>query len=571
MLMLQSREEYVQIVDAKSLKQLIAISFVVLGALYSIPMFMTKGIPVCDDTTFHLGRLVGMSNVWTSPVNFNNFGQNGLMVNIFYPWLTMYPMWLLYKVSGSYVIAYKLYYGLLTITTLFIAYCSMHGILKSRPGAYLFAILYTFSAYRFADVYNRAALGEAIALTFLPIVLLGIYKIAFENHREWHKLTLGMSLIAYSHILSLLMSAVFIGVLFLVGLAIGGDRIKRLVAMIKAACLSMAVSAAMIVPMMEQYIRNNLYTPTGSGAVMANSADSIATLMRYSFESNPAGRGLGLTTAIALMMSVLLLIIGIATGKKKESQGFIFAACLLMIGLVIAVCATDMLPWRWIGDNTPIATIQFVWRLNAYTTLAFTATSAILVSDIMNSEKRNVIIAVLGAVVLLSGLQFYTMSAQNSQIISRDRIKEESIANWPSGNVDYTPKQAKEYKDSHGKTMEYIFVDDDKVGKTPVTESEGTLYRQDIGAADENRTVDIPVFRFYGESVSLNGEPVETSISERGTTLVEVPASKEAVIEISYKYTHLASAARILSIITLLLFVYFGAIKNEKSNNIRNI
>ena len=569
--MFRSGESGIKAKDIDALKWLTAISFVILGTAYCLPMFASEGIPFCDDTSFHLGRLVGMSNVWTSPVNFDSFGHNGLMVNLFYPWLTMYPMWILCKAFGSYVIGYKMYYTALTIATLFIAFYSMRGISKSSFGAYVFSLLYTFSSYRFADVYNRAALGEAIALTFLPIILLGIYRLAFEKQIRWHELAIGMTLVAYTHILSLLMSAVFTGILFLIGLITRGERMQRIVAMLKAAGLSIALSAAMIVPMMEQYIRNDLYTPSGSGEVMAKSADSLATIIKYSVESNPVGRGLGLTTLVAFALSLLMIAVGIATGKKQEEPKRIFAVCLLMTGLTIAICATSILPWMRIGDNTPLSTIQFVWRLNAYTTLAFTASFSLLVSGTMKSGQRNAIIVVLALTVMLSGFQFYTMFVQNGRIISKDRIMEDDIANWPSGNVDYTPYQTHDYKELHGNTMEFIYINGSKVEKTPVTDLKGTYYRQDIGAADEDRTVDIPVFKFSGESVLLNGAPTETAISDRGTTLIQVPASEKAVIEISYKYTHLALISRVFSIIVLLASIYFGVLKNEKGNNIRNI
>ena len=547
--MFRSMKNNVHTSYTNAMKWLTAISFVVFGAAYCLPMFASEGIPVCDDTTFHLGRLVGLSNVWISPINFDSFGHNGLMVNVFYPWLTMYPMWIFYKISGSYVVGYKMYYAALSIATLFIAYYSMHGISKSRFGAYLFALLYTFSSYRFADVYNRAALGEAIALTFLPIVLLGIYKIAFENQREWHKLAIGMTLLAYSHVLSLLMSAVFVGVLFLSGLMIQGERMQRLIAMLKAACLSLALSAAMIVPMMEQFIRNDLYTPSASGKVMADSADSIAILIKYSIECNPVGRGIGLTTLVALVLSCLLLAGRTAAGRKNGEPWNSFAACLLLTGLVIALCSTSLLPWRDLGDNTPLSTIQFVWRFNAYTTLAFTASFSLLISNTINSSQRNAIITTFIGVVLLSGFQFCSMSVQNNMLISKDKIMESDIATWSSKNVDYAPCEAQEYKVTHGKTMEYIFINNKKIKKSPTIRAEGSHYLQEIEGANENRRIDIPVFKFYNESVLLDGKTADTMISERGTTLIDVPSSETATIEISYKYTMLARMSWIASIV----------------------
>ncbi|BDP59641.1 hypothetical protein EfmJHP38_05790 [Enterococcus faecium] len=63
---------------------------------------------VNQDTYFHLSRIIGLDNVWSSPVNFNNFDHHGTMMNIFYPWLTLYPAFLFYKMMGNLVLSYNI-------------------------------------------------------------------------------------------------------------------------------------------------------------------------------------------------------------------------------------------------------------------------------------------------------------------------------------------------------------------------------------------------------------------------------------------------------------------------------
>lgn len=85
-----------------------------LSFAYVIPLFMSMGIyhSVNQDTYFHLSRIIGLDNVWSSPVNFNNFDHHGTMMNIFYPWLTLYPAFLFYKMMGNLVLSYNIYYFL---------------------------------------------------------------------------------------------------------------------------------------------------------------------------------------------------------------------------------------------------------------------------------------------------------------------------------------------------------------------------------------------------------------------------------------------------------------------------
>ena len=53
----------------------------------------------------------------------------------------------------------------------------MKQIKNNRYISLLFSIIYTFSAYRaIDDIFHRASLGEAVALTFLPLILLGVLR-----------------------------------------------------------------------------------------------------------------------------------------------------------------------------------------------------------------------------------------------------------------------------------------------------------------------------------------------------------------------------------------------------------
>ena len=546
-----------------ALKWLIVIGLIALGAVYCVPMFMSGGIHKVDDTTFHVGRLVGLSNVWTSPVNFDNYGNNGLMVNIFYPWLTMYPMYGIYKLTGSYVLAYKLYYTVLTAVTALIAYFSMRGISKNRAGALTFAVLYVFSSYRYADVYNRDALGESIALAFLPLVLLGIYKVCFEDYKEWGWLAAGMTLVAYSHMLSLVMSAAFTGIIFLIALITQGDRGKRLLSMVKAACLSLGLSAAMIVPMMEQFKRNDLFMPSGDGDTMSRSAYSLAEVISFTLNNNPAGRGVGVLCAAAAAGSIVLLVCRMISARGRLGSDEVMAIWLLLIGAGLFICTTDILPWKTLGDSTPLSTIQFVWRMNAYSTLAFAAAFAVLLSKIMEPAPRSAIILLAVVVLASAGWQFCSLHRHNAEMVSKARIAEADIAHWASGNVDYTPYQAKDYRDEHPGNMEYVYINGEEIEETPSVEGGGSVYVLDIGGSDTDRTVDVPVFRLYGQNVQLNGEPAECRLSERGTAEIDVPASQEAVISISYKYTKTARIAWLLSAAVLLLGI-IGVLKRQR-------
>ena len=74
-----------------------------MALIFCLPLLRFKSFPfiLCQDTAFHLTRLAGLANVWTSPVHFTVYKMNGLMLNPFYPWQTLYPAFVLGKILGS--------------------------------------------------------------------------------------------------------------------------------------------------------------------------------------------------------------------------------------------------------------------------------------------------------------------------------------------------------------------------------------------------------------------------------------------------------------------------------------
>lgn len=522
--------------------QIIIIAFlIVLGVAYYFPVFLSEGVNYCDDTTFHLGRLISLGNVWTNPVNFNSFGNNGSMVNIFYPWLTMYPMRLLYKATNSYVLAYKLFYTLLTIATLIIGYYSIKCISKSNISGLLFAVLYTFSSYRYVDIFKRDALGEAIAISFLPIVLLGIYKVFFDDHRDYKYLVIGMTLIAYTHLLSVFIATLFIFGLLILSFLSWNKKKERLISLAKAALLSIGLSLAVFIPMLEQFHKNNLFVPEGNGKMLQKSAYSLISVINSSLKNNASWKGIGTLGILSAIIALLAIIILLLRKPIKDTYYLIYFE---LYGLLLFAATTDLIPWKWIGDNTPLASIQFVWRINAYPTLLFTTAFAISIPLLM--KKRRALLLILVITCISCGLHYNNLIHHNG-MPSKDPIKEKEVGTWSSKNVDYAPVEAEAYREKNGRTMEYIIIDGERIEEKPNISDNGSVYSITIGESKKEMTVDVPVYKFESQILKVNGISKPAALSERGTTLIQVDPSDSTTISIEYKYSFIARIAWVIS------------------------
>jgi hypothetical protein len=152
----------------------------IMSVVYSLPLFVKNVVYLHafrPDLIFHWTRIVGLDNVWSSPVSFTGFGQHGNIVNEFYPWLTLYPAFILFKLFGNMMLAWQLFILLATISAMFIAYYSMWRIKNNSCTALIFALMYGFSSYGATNVIQRGDAGEFLAMVYTPLVLLGCYEI----------------------------------------------------------------------------------------------------------------------------------------------------------------------------------------------------------------------------------------------------------------------------------------------------------------------------------------------------------------------------------------------------------
>lgn len=87
---------------------------------------------------------------------------------------------------------------------------------NNKHASYIATILYTFCNYHLYDVYLRDSFGEYLALTFIPLVVLSIYKVFEKKENNWILLGVNFSFLLCSHLLSFSMICVvfFIYIVF---------------------------------------------------------------------------------------------------------------------------------------------------------------------------------------------------------------------------------------------------------------------------------------------------------------------------------------------------------------------
>ena len=80
--------------------------------------------------------------------------------------------------------ANRMFYMCITLATLLIAYYSFQKIFQRKEIGCVGAVLYVLASYRMHNLYMRSAVGEAVAMTFLPLIVYGFYRILVKEVPE---------------------------------------------------------------------------------------------------------------------------------------------------------------------------------------------------------------------------------------------------------------------------------------------------------------------------------------------------------------------------------------------------
>ena len=528
-----------------------------LSLLYVIPIAVfNKGLNGAD-LSFHLNRLLGMEGIYASPINFKAFYGIGLGVNYFYPFLTYYPFFVLYRLSHSVFLGYYIYQYLLTLLTFLIAYYSISNIMviegkknKKDFAGLLFATLYTFSLYRLDNIVIRFATGEFIAYAFIPLVFYGLYTILKGDYRKWYILSIGMSLVAYSHLISLLLTALLVGLIFIITFLFVNSKKERLLSFIVATLSTISIFAFQLVLMGEQSLSNAIVKPQGVNLnATAHSLKDL--LLNLNFENNYTLPG------FLIIFCLIVSLIGVFKLQKYDILIFVLT-------LILIVFESPLIHWSENSEHI-VSSIQFIWRLNNFITL-FTAYLASKVFVSLSLRKEWLIAVLIGVIGLTT---FFSVSQaqktiKGSQTTFNNMPKEELLPVVTNGDyhaTDYmlsTDGSISDYDAFQRKLRhEVISLNDNQIVKTKILFN--SLKTKLIIDSDKKLTVSLPFYAYKGISVDLDGNITDFSKAPDAGVKISVPEGKHE-IGISYHYTILAKIFFVISLVSSLFVVLYAYI-----------
>ncbi|WP_316382005.1 YfhO family protein [Enterococcus faecium] len=530
---------YMNLKKIFSVKIFIVYAFVSL--LYLFPAFKNMEIFGFYDTAFHINRALSLESIFGSPINFETFRSYGMQVNNFYPWLTLYPLFLLIKFTNL-AIGYNLFLYIVTLITLFICHYVMYEITKKHVTSSFFAIIYTTSSFRSVEIFLRGAMGELLAMSILPLILLGFIKLYDSKKESWVMLAISMTLLIYTHVLSVAMTMVMI----IIALIIQFYRKKKIeifliIKLIKAAIVTLLLSLAFIGPMIEQTLYQDLNRPYVD--ILQKRAIYLGKeFLIGSIDSELLSFGIGLTLLICLI---------ILTFNFKKLG--ILSKITYIMGIISILLCTKIFPWFAL-QNTPLNIIQAPWRFMIFSTLFISFSVSLFISPQLEkfsyTRRRNFILLLILAISILNYSSVVNMVKEmNFQGTYSNEQMENKLEEFE--NFDYVPIGYKK--------------DQLLLKNHQVTEDGQVIYSSFSPNKDEitftlksskGKTIVLPVFRYKGLTVTVNSK--NATVLKQGGPFVTVKSESGInKVTIRYSYTFFSKISLFISIITLIVLLFY--------------
>ncbi|MBK5719681.1 hypothetical protein JGH11_02220 [Dysgonomonas sp. Marseille-P4677] len=536
-------------------------SVLVFLALFMMWCFGSSSSYSGYDFTFHYRRLYTLADALQHGiypsfyVDFSNVDGYGYFTKGFYSDIILVPFALVAIFSNIYF-AYDAMIFTMTVLCGVFMYHTIRVIYKSSYAASLSAILYTFAVYRLYDIYQRAALAEALSFTFLPIVFLGLYYVIKGDYRKWYVLAIGYSLLIYTHaIASVLMFVTLIILVFIYYKSFLKEP-KRILYLVLAGVVTVVLTAYYTFPMLEQLSSNSFYLDSRSPGGGAGYGKVGFDYILWGFISGIAYPHRELWTGIGVILTLVVFLRFFV--PKNKSQLLRSVDIGVIIGICFIIAISRIFPWGRFPFSL-LGFIQYPWRLYEFVSFFFAVAGGYYVSLVFTKHNQRFVVSIVFIVATMATTYIqsenYKSLDLNGGVLTQARA---SLVepNYENGynliGREYLPSKLIDISYIRDRKEKVDFRNEDTQIENLRREYNTTLFSVLVNKID---TLELPLLYYYGYSVTLNGEKLPVYQSDLG--LVEVITDESGEIEAYYGGTTLQKTSLYISLIGLLILCVY--------------
>lgn len=213
------------------------------------------------DIAFHSARVFFAQNAlehFKIPTYLSCFDTLAYADQIMYPSLFIYIPAIINMFTKNIFLSINIFNIMIIVLGFLISYISAKIISKSTFVAIIFTIVYNIFFYNLFNIYDRYALGEVIAVIFIPLFIAGLYNIYFEENKNIMIYVLGFTAIMQSHVITTFYLSIFLVIFatFFIRLTLSK---KVFIELIKANVLFLLLNAWFIVPFVDYYLNGHIF------------------------------------------------------------------------------------------------------------------------------------------------------------------------------------------------------------------------------------------------------------------------------------------------------------------------
>lgn len=320
-------------------------------------------VNISQDITFHINRFVGLANAFEEgqilpkiyPYANNGFGYAS---PLFYCDLFLYPFAILYHFGLSAVWCYKLCVLFYTMMGNIFIYLIFRRETNDRKISLLASFLYLTCNYHLMNIFIRGALGEILAMAFVPLVLYAIYRFLIKHEDCFIFLGISFSLLVQSHLISSLLYGIFFFCMIVVFLIMNRKDFslikKTIITIIKGTIIALLLCAWYLLPMFEQMHGQTFWLSVNSQynniSSTIQSVGDVFNSLSYKFIPSIGALfilfSLGyifvkknryITIIVVYTLMCYLIILGILPGELLNVMQFYFRLYIVIFPLTIIV------------------------------------------------------------------------------------------------------------------------------------------------------------------------------------------------------------------------------------------
>ncbi len=386
----------------------------------SLPLFMDF-LYWGHDMDFHTARIwslaEGIKNGhWIVPIQTEMVNGYGYATPLFYSQLFLYIPALIYCLGAPLQVSYQIYAILINAASCLICFYCIKELFRNKRFALFGAILYTLSAYRLADVYTRASVGEYTAMAFLPLVLYGFARVYMTEEkkitwRDYMPIVIGLTGIIRCHILTCELTALCI-LLFCLLTIKKTFQPQRFLALVRAALITFAVNAAFLIPFLSSMTMNlnvkanqvNQIQEQGTYLVQALGLFMTATggSVKGTLDEMPMSVGFSLIIGIGILLYCCAKRYDWEIERDKMLRFGTYCAGFAVLSILFSL---RFMPWDSIRNISGIIAkmlcmIQYPWRYYAFATV-FGVFAAVTGVKVISEYKGSVTVKLCCGIMLL--------------------------------------------------------------------------------------------------------------------------------------------------------------------------